>query len=80
MQFDSSSVALIAGVILFVVFAGIAYIVFRMLKKTAKVAFRMAVVAAVFGIVALGAFSIYWFGIGSTSKPAKQKPAATRPK
>ena len=37
---------LAAGLVFFAVFAAIAYVAFRLLKKTVKMAFRMAVVAA----------------------------------
>ena len=67
---------LIAAAALFLVFVAIAYIVFRLLKKTVKMAFRLAIVAAVLLIAVAGSVSFWWFG---SSKPAKaERPRQTQ--
>ena len=67
--------ALSAGLVFFAVFAAIAYVAFRLLKKTVKMAFRMAVVAAILLIAVVGSLSFWWFNTGTTQKP---RPAATK--
>ncbi|HMJ07497.1 MAG TPA: hypothetical protein VK468_00735 [Pyrinomonadaceae bacterium] len=67
--------ALAAGALFFVVFAAVAYIAFRLLRKTVKMAFRMAVVAAVLLAAVAGVASFWWF----TSSPSpKPRPGAAR--
>jgi hypothetical protein len=67
---------MIAAAAFFLIFAAIAYIVFRLLKKTVKMAFRMAIVAAILLIAIAGSISFWWLG---NSKPApRAKSAQTR--
>ena len=76
-QADMSSGALAAGAVFFLVFALIAYVAFRILKKTVKMAFRMTIVIAILLIAVAGGFSFWWFNSGTSSKP---RPSATRPR
>lgn len=55
------------------------YFVFRMLKRSVKMAFRMAIVATVFIIAVVGGASLWWFGSSVLDKP-KAKPPATKPR
>ncbi|MBK8465295.1 MAG: hypothetical protein IPL32_05640 [Chloracidobacterium sp.] len=64
----SESIGVIAAVVFFLVFAGVAYIVFRLLRKTVKMAFRMVIVAVILLIAVAGSISFWW--LGSSSKPA----------
>jgi hypothetical protein len=66
---------LAAGLIFFAVFAGVAYIAFRLLRKTVKMAFRMAVVAAILLVAVAGSLAFWWFNTGTSQKT---RPAATR--
>jgi hypothetical protein len=68
--------ALAAGLVFFAVFAAIAYIAFRLLKKTVKMAFRMAVVAAILLIAVVGSLAFWWFNTGTTAE--RPRPAATK--
>ena len=63
------------GVGFFLVFAAVAYIAFRLLRKTVKLAFRLAVVGVILLIALIGSISIYWFGSGRTPGP---RPSPTR--
>lgn len=69
--------ALAAGAVFFAVFAVVAYIAFRIFKKTVKMAFRMAIVGAILLVAVAGSLSFWWFNSGSTVKP---KPPASRVK
>jgi uncharacterized protein YqhQ len=67
---------MVAAAAFFLIFVAIAYIVFRLLKKTVKMAFRMAIVATILLIAIVGSISFWWLG---TSKPAP-KPKSTQSK
>ena len=69
-----ASAGLIAAVIFFLIFAAIAYIAFRVLKKTVKLAFRMAIVAIILLIAIAGSVSFWWLGNPKTTT----KPRATQ--
>jgi len=69
----SESIGLIAAVVFFLVFAGVAYVAFRLLRKTVKVAFRMTIVALILLIAVAGSVSFWW--LGNSSKPTRvEKP------
>jgi uncharacterized membrane protein len=68
-------VGLVAGVVFFLVLAGVAYVAFRMLKRTVKLAIRMAIVGIILLVAAVGTVLIWWSG-AAVSKPAR--PPATR--
>jgi hypothetical protein len=74
----AGGIAAIAGVAFFLVLAAVAFIAFRLLKKTVKMAFRMAIVAIILVIAAAGSISFWWLGSSKTTRP--ERPAPTRPK
>lgn len=63
---------MIAG---FFVLAAIAYVVFRLLRKTVRIAFRLAIVAAILIIGLIGAMMFFYLGSGSGTpvRPAPQR-------
>ena len=73
----SESIGIIAAVVFFLIFAGVAYIAFRLLKKTVKMAFRMAIVAVILLIAVAGSVSFWWLGnsgkSGHRSKSVQNK-------
>lgn len=69
---------LIAGVGLFLILAAAAYVMFRILRKTVKMAFRMAMVVTVLFAFLVGAIAIYWFGTGTSSKPTRPQRTQSR--
>ena len=73
---ESSSIIAGAGVVFLIAIAAVAYIAFRIFRKTMKMAFRMAVLAAVLVFALGGSVGLWWFG---TSKPAP-RPAPQRTK
>lgn len=70
------NVGIAAAIVFFFVFAGVAYVVFRLLKKTVKMAFRMAIVAAILAIAVAGSISFWW--LNQSKSPPRPKPAKTR--
>ena len=73
---EIGTVGLAAGAGFFLILVAVAYIAFRMLRKTVRVALRMAIVAVILLIALVGSIAIYWKGSASTSPGLK--PAATR--
>lgn len=68
---------LIAGVGLFFILVAAAYVVFRLLRKTVRMAFRMAMVVTFLFVFVVGGIALYWFNSGSSSRPAS-RPASAR--
>lgn len=68
-------VAIIAAVAFFFVFLAVAFVVFKLLKKTVKMAFRVVIVAIIVAIAVSG--SIFLVAVG-TSKSPGPTPRPTR--
>ena len=66
--------AAVAGAF-FLLLAATAYIAFKALKKTAKMAVRMIVVVLILIIAVAGSLSLWWFSSDATPK---LKPPANR--
>ena len=64
----------IVGLLIFVVAAAVAFVIFRMLRKSLRIAFRLAIVVAILVIAAVGAGSLWWFGIDT----GNERPAPAR--
>lgn len=76
MFLEIGSTASIAAVITLLVFLAVGFIAFKLLKKTVKMAFRMAIVAF---IVAIGlAGTIFFYTIGTAKPATTSRPAQTR--
>lgn len=80
-----AGIGLIGGVAFFLVLAVIAFIAFLMLKKTLKMAFRIAIVGIILVIAIAGSIAIFVFGIGldggGGNRPGPpNRPKATQPK
>jgi peptidoglycan/LPS O-acetylase OafA/YrhL len=82
MLFDVSPLAGGIGIGLavafFLLFALFAFIAFRMLKKTFKMAVRMAIVAVIMLIAVIGGIALLLFSSSGTSKPARPPVKTTR--
>ena len=70
-------IAAIFGVVFFCVLAAVAFITYRMLKKTVKMAVRMTIVVAILLIALVGSIALLLFS-SSGSKPAPRTPANQR--
>ena len=65
-----------AGLLIFVIAAAVAFVIFRMLRKSLRIAFRLAIVVAILVIAVVGAGSLWWFGTDSGNErpaPAKRR-------
>lgn len=71
----SSGVGAILGLAFFFVFAAIAFVTYKMLRKTVKMAMRMAIVAAILLIALIGSVSFLIFS--SSSRNSKDAPTVT---
>lgn len=65
------STALIAGAGFLLILMAAAYVLFRILRKTLRMAFRMAMVVTVLFTLATGTVAAFWIISGSSSKPAR---------
>lgn len=70
--------SIVAGVGLFFILVAAAYVMFRLLRKTVKMAFRMAMVVTVLFTFVVGGIAVYWFGTGTSSKP--RRPQRVQPR
>ena len=67
----AGGIAIVAAVAFLFVFLAAAFIAFKMLKKTAKLAVRVVIVAIILAVAIAG--SVFLFAVGS-SKPARPTP------
>ncbi len=70
----NESIYIVAAVAFFLVFAAVAYVAFRLLRKTVKMAFRMAIVVVILVIAVAGSVSFWW--LGSSGKSAHRSKSA----
>lgn len=64
------------GIGFFIAIVAVAYVVFRLLRKTLKMAFRMAIVIAFLLIAVVGSLSLWWFS--DSSNVQRSRPSPTR--
>ncbi|HVE55353.1 MAG TPA: hypothetical protein VNB22_00895 [Pyrinomonadaceae bacterium] len=70
----------IAGIAFFLVLAAVAFIAYKMLKKTVKMAVRMAIVIAILAIAFVGSIAVLWFSSAGGNRPVRQTPATQKPR
>lgn len=68
-------IAAIAGIFFAVIAAGV---VFFVVRRIVKWAFRLALLAALVVAVLVGAGVLWWKGVSSTTEQPARRPAATR--
>jgi hypothetical protein len=66
------------GVVFFLVMAAIAAFTFFFLKRSVKMAFRMAIVGVILVVAAIGAIAALYFGLSSERPRPRPGPPATR--
>lgn len=79
LQMDSigSGVGIFAAVVFFIIFLGVAFVAFKAMKKTVKMAFRIAAVGVILAVAIAGSIALWAFsGTGGTG----DRPRATRPR
>ena len=69
---------IITSVAFFLLFAAVAYIAFRLLRKTVKMAFRLTIVAVILLIAVVGSVSFWWLGGGKLT--GAERPRSTQSK
>lgn len=75
---ETGSIGLIAAVIFLIVFVALAMIVLSFVKRTVKLAFRIAIVGVLLLIGVVGAASLWWFTGSSGNKPRTAPVQRTR--
>ncbi len=73
---SGSMIGLIVAAAFFLVLAGTAYIAFKALKKTVKMAVRLMVVMVILVVAVVGSISLWYFSSDGTPKlkpPAERK-------
>ena len=69
-------IGIFVSVAVLLVFAGVAFIAFKLLKRTVKMAFRMAIVAILLAIGLAG--SIFFYAVGGSKPVRTSRPAQLR--
>jgi len=70
----------IIGIAFFFIFAAIAFIAYKMLRKTVKMAVRMAVVVAILAIAFVGSIALLWFSTSTVKRPERPTPTTQKPR
>lgn len=65
---SANTIGAIVAVSFLLVFLGVAFVAFKALKKTVKMAFRVAVVGVILVIAIAGSVSLWYFSSGGTPK------------
>jgi len=72
----AGGVGIFAAVAFLLVFLAIAFVAFKLLKKSVKMAFRLVIVAIIVAIAIAGSFAFWWLG---AVKPARtERPRSTQ--
>lgn len=75
---EAGSIGLISAVIFLIVFVALAMVVLSFIRRTVKLAFRIAIVGVLLLIGVIGAASLWWFAGGSSDKPRTAPVRQTR--
>lgn len=70
-------IGLVAAAAFFLIAAAVAFIAYKMLKRTAKMAFRVVIVVLILGIAAAGSIALWALSSGNSNTPT-QRPKRTR--
>jgi nitric oxide reductase large subunit len=75
---EAGSIGLIAAIIFLVVFVALAMVVLSFIRRTVKLALRIAIVGVLLLIGVVGASSLWWFAGSSGDKPRTAPVRQTR--
>ena len=70
----SGGIGIFAGVVFFFVLLGVAFIAFKLLKRTVKMAFRLAIVGIIVVIAIAGSIAFFWLGSSKSVRPPFRGP------
>lgn len=73
----AGGIGVFAAIVFFLVVAAIAFVAFKMLKRSVKMAFRMAIVAVILVVAVAGSIALWAFSGG---RGAAERPRPTRPR
>ena len=65
----AGGIGIFAAIAFLLVCLAVAFIAFKMLKKSVKMAFRMVIVAVILVIAVAGSLSFWWLGSSKATKP-----------
>ena len=77
-QAGASSGWIIGAVVFFIVAALAAVVAFKILRRTVKMAFRMAIVSIILVIAVIGSLALWWFGSAKTSESPRPRSSQSR--
>ena len=73
----SGTVGVFAAVALFFVLVAVAFVVFRLLKRTVSILLRLLIVGVIVAVALFGSIAVLYLGGGSTPHP---RPTPVRPR
>ena len=65
---SGGTIGVVVAVSFLLVFLGVAFVAYKALKKTVKMAFRLVVVGVILVIAVAGSVSLWYFSSGGTPK------------
>lgn len=73
----TGAIGAVLGLVFFFILAAVAFIAYKMLRKTMKMAMRMTIVVAILVIALVGSFALFFLGSGSkpSKRPVQPTPA-----
>ena len=71
-------IGVIAGVVFLLICLAAAFIAFRLLKKSVKMAFRLIIVGIIILIAIAGSVSFWWLSTSKSPRPGPARPTQTR--
>ena len=71
---SASPIGLAVAVAFFLVCIAIAFFVYKMVKRTVKMAFRMVIVAFILLIAIVGSISLWWFFAKNATSERPNRP------
>jgi intracellular septation protein A len=77
-QTGTSSGWIVGAAVFFVVAALAAVVAFKILRRTVRMAFRMAIVSVILVIAVLGSLALWWFGSAKTSESPRPRSSQSR--